>query len=33
MKIKASSWRMLTSQDKLFILKAMSQRPHLVKTV
>ncbi|MDQ0861795.1 hypothetical protein QFZ72_005274 [Bacillus sp. V2I10] len=26
MKIKAGSWRMLSSQEKLFILKAVSHR-------
>lgn len=29
MKIKVKSWRMLTPQDKLFILKAISQRSKL----
>ncbi|AIE59003.1 hypothetical protein MGA3_11415 [Bacillus methanolicus MGA3] len=29
MKIKVRSWRMLTLQDKLFILKAISQRSRL----
>jgi hypothetical protein len=29
MKIKVKSWRMLTTQDKLFILKAISQRSQM----
>ncbi len=32
MKIKVKSWRMLTLQDKMFILKAISQRSMLKKS-
>lgn len=32
MKIKVRCWRMLTLQDKLFILKAISQRSRLKKS-
>ncbi len=32
MKIKACSWSMLTPQDKMFILKAVSQRSQLLKS-
>lgn len=32
MKIKAASWRMLTPQDKLSILKAISQRSIIAKS-
>lgn len=31
MKIKVKSWRMLTAQDKMSILKAISQRPRIKK--
>lgn len=32
MKIKVRSWQMLTKQDKLFILKAVSQRSRVKKS-
>ncbi|NIK28980.1 hypothetical protein FHS45_002079 [Thalassobacillus devorans] len=32
MKIKVRSWQMLTRQDKLFILKAVSQRSRVMKS-
>ncbi|MBM7649621.1 hypothetical protein JOC78_002595 [Bacillus ectoiniformans] len=30
--IKVKSWRMLTSQDKMYILKAISHRSKIVKS-
>lgn len=33
MKIKVGSWRLLDSQDKLFILKAISQKSRLPKAI